>query len=264
MTTVDFGRYKRIVQYFWDPEPSIDGTSRAPVWCLGKEYTTIPQAIQPTVINALPHNGSFEVVDIPLPAQAATPPDSTASSVDSTLADDSSVQDGGWPPPFLDDFEARIWLTYRSNFPAIPKSQDPKAASSMSLSVRLRSQLVDQGGFTSDTGWGCMIRSGQSLLANSLLMLELGRGPESSVSYLIATYRLTSEQIGDEDRQNSKSESSCLYSPMTLGLHTLFISSWNTVLQRVGSILGSGLDRQLLLVAFSKSLTFSCAICYNY
>jgi len=176
MTNVDFGRYKRIVQYFWDPEPTIDGASRAPVWCLGKEYTTIPKAAQPTAGSTPPHNGSFEVLEIPPPIQSATPPESTASSVDSTLAYDSGGQDGGWPSAFLDDFEARIWLTYRSNFPAIPKSQDPKAASSMSLSVRLRSQLVDQGGFTSDTGWGCMIRSGQSLLANSLLMLELGRG----------------------------------------------------------------------------------------
>jgi cysteine protease ATG4 len=84
--------------------------------------------------------------------------------------------DGGWPPAFLDDFEARIWLTYRSSFPAIAKSDDPKAASAMSLSVRLRNQLVEQGRFTSDTGWGCMIRSGQSLLANALVILKLGRG----------------------------------------------------------------------------------------
>lgn len=110
-------------------------------------------------------------------AQTVTPPDSTTSSVESSQAYDEArnAEDGGWPPAFLDDFEARIWLTYRSNFPVIAKSKDPKALSSMSLSVRLRSQIVDHTGFTSDTGWGCMIRSGQSLLANALIMLRLGR-----------------------------------------------------------------------------------------
>jgi cysteine protease ATG4 len=114
----------------------------------------------------------------PQPAHPVTPPDSTASSIDSELTsgDSGNGEDGGWPSTFLDDFEARIWLTYRSNFPIIPKSQDPKALSSMSLAVRFRSQLVEPAGFTSDTGWGCMIRSGQSLLANALVMLRMGRG----------------------------------------------------------------------------------------
>ncbi|KAJ9134747.1 Cysteine protease [Pleurostoma richardsiae] len=35
--------------------------------------------------------------------------------------------------------------------------------------------LGEQGGFTSDSGWGCMIRSGQSLLANTLAICYLGR-----------------------------------------------------------------------------------------
>jgi cysteine protease ATG4 len=80
-----------------------------------------------------------------------------------------------WPEAFMKDFESRIWMTYRSNFTPIPRNNTPEATSSMSLGVRLRSQLMDSQSFTSDTGWGCMIRSGQSLLANTLCILLLGR-----------------------------------------------------------------------------------------
>lgn len=82
----------------------------------------------------------------------------------------------GWPKAFVCDFESRIWITYRSNFVPIPRPQNHDANPNMTLSVRLRSQLMDSQGFTSDTGWGCMIRSGQSLLANGLSSLLLGRG----------------------------------------------------------------------------------------
>ena len=177
MANVDFGRYKKIVQYFWDPAPTNDATSKSPIWCLGKEYRPSDGPPAPNPATSSPPGGDpLEPVQ---DAKPATPPDSTASSFDSGLAYDearNAEEDGGWPPSFLDDFEARIWLTYRSNFPAIPKSQDPSALSAMSLTVRIKSQLVDQGGFTSDTGWGCMIRSGQSLLANALVMLRMGRG----------------------------------------------------------------------------------------
>ncbi|KAH8661351.1 putative cysteine protease atg4 [Tricladium varicosporioides] len=177
MATVDFGRYKRLVQYFWDPEPTNDASSRSSIWCLGREYRPTESSPIPPAAPASP-DGASSAETVPQ-NQPATPPDSTASSsFDSSLAYDESRNadnDGGWPSLFLDDFEARIWLTYRSNFPAIAKSNDPSAPSAMSLSVRLRSQLVDQAGFTSDTGWGCMIRSGQSLLANTLIMLNLGR-----------------------------------------------------------------------------------------
>ncbi|RDW67911.1 cysteine protease [Coleophoma cylindrospora] len=180
MTNVDFGRYKRIVQYFWDPEPTNDATSQLPVWCLGKQYPPRSSATSPRPIassNTPPHDDGLVSQLAVEPSQSETPPESTASSVDSGLAyqGGTSEEDGGWPSEFLDDFEARVWFTYRSNFPAIAKSLDPKAPSSMSLSVRLRSQLVDQAGFTSDTGWGCMIRSGQSLLANAFITVRLGR-----------------------------------------------------------------------------------------
>ncbi|KAI9670107.1 MAG: Cysteine protease atg4 [Trizodia sp. TS-e1964] len=174
---VDFTRYKRIVQYFWDPEPRNDDASKSPIWCLGQQYSvTAPKpeisfrrsSSQP---GALPENSEAN--------ELLTPIGSASSSTDEGLAYGESTNvfgdDAGWPLLFLEDFESRIWLTYRSNFPPITKSSDPSSLSAMTFSVRLRSQLVEQGGFTSDAGWGCMIRSGQSLLANALVVLQLGR-----------------------------------------------------------------------------------------
>jgi len=179
MTNVDLGRYKRIVQYFWDPEPTNNEGSKLPIWCLGHQYTVPTKSDLSTSPHTLPLENTSQALETRQQAQTVTPPDSTSSSLDSNLAYDESTssngEDGGWPTPFLDDFESRIWLTYRSNFPAIPRSQDPQASAAMTFSVRLRSQLVDHNGFTSDTGWGCMIRSGQSLLANAVAVLRLGR-----------------------------------------------------------------------------------------
>ncbi|KAI9833840.1 MAG: Cysteine protease atg4 [Phylliscum demangeonii] len=216
MTSVDLGRYKRIVQFFWDPEPKNDETPQAAIWCLGQQY--------PSWLTASPSHASpgpavvaaaAAVADAPsssssAPAPASARPRSTSESFSSAemVTPDTSISsspdgglgglaadgrrgdgpgttkegasweeddEGGWPAAFLDDFESRIWLTYRSHFPPIPTARGPGATSTMTLAVRLRSQLMDQGGFTSDTGWGCMIRSGQSLLANALVMLRLGR-----------------------------------------------------------------------------------------
>ncbi|KAK3853654.1 hypothetical protein Pcinc_039814 [Petrolisthes cinctipes] len=50
------------------------------------------------------------------------------------------------------DVQSRIWLTYRRNFPAISDS-----------------------GYTSDKGWGCMLRCGQMVLAEALVRRHLGR-----------------------------------------------------------------------------------------
>lgn len=185
MAGVDLSRYKRVVQYFWDPEPTNNGDSTLPVWCLGRQYSlplmaegafreTIPPPIEPRGATAdkqkQPEQETFEVIK------------SSELERGTSIRNDNDVQsnEAGWPHAFLDDFESRLWFSYRSGFPAIPKSQDPKATASMSFSVRLRSQLTDQSGFTSDTGWGCMIRSGQSLLANAMLMLCLSRGKSRS------------------------------------------------------------------------------------
>lgn len=171
---------------FWDPEPTNDAIADQPVWCLGRSYQlsdtrhtdhdNLERKTPPSTSERQPPADAAKTVG-PLPSNAPeTPPESTPSSFSSSLAYDEPGQDGGWPQGFIDDFEARFWMTYRSDFEPIRKSGDPKAASAMSLSMRIKTQLGDQTGFSSDSGWGCMIRSGQSLLANTIALLRFGRG----------------------------------------------------------------------------------------
>ena len=177
MTNVDFGRYKRIVRGFFDSEPKNDDVSGSAIWCLGTKYMS---KSPPNGVKAcIPPNGALRSG---VQEKVNGIDERVAQATESTLLNDTHVEksevsagnkgeDRGWPTDFLEDCDSRIWLTYRSNFPPIKKAAD----ASMTLSVRLRS-LADQQGFTSDTGWGCMIRSGQCLLANALATLRLGRG----------------------------------------------------------------------------------------
>jgi cysteine protease ATG4 len=194
IANVDLGKYRRIVQLFWDPEPVNDIQLDQPVWCLGRVYSLSAQESEDLPNNPLSdqsvHSLSTKETTSLRPRDenhvdgstastysSAAPLESNSESFSSSLAYEEQGTEGtGWPGAFLEDFEARIWMTYRSNFELIPKSMDPKATSALSLSMRIKSQLVDQTGFSSDSGWGCMIRSGQSLLANALSFLDLGRG----------------------------------------------------------------------------------------
>ncbi|PWY65027.1 hypothetical protein BO70DRAFT_324980 [Aspergillus heteromorphus CBS 117.55] len=161
---MDIGRCsKRIVQYLWDPEPRNDEEPDASIWCLGIEYPPDSDAPAGSKTRKALHNSMTQ-------SSGGDPYKSTTEP-----ARPWKQQDYGWPELFLSDFESRIWMTYRSNFPPIPKFDGGDSNISMTLGVRLRSQLVDTQGFTSDTGWGCMIRSGQSLLANAISILLMGR-----------------------------------------------------------------------------------------
>ncbi|KAJ3851389.1 peptidase family C54-domain-containing protein [Lentinula lateritia] len=126
-------------------------------------------------------------------ASVYNPALSTSSTQSATSKD---LKPGAnWPPDFYADFTSRIWLTYRSHFPPIrdgnlqeltPPACEPimgpaiipTPASPSTLSTTSnasRRGLGGEKGWTSDSGWGCMLRTGQSLLANSLLFMHLGR-----------------------------------------------------------------------------------------
>lgn len=177
MSNMNLARYKRIVQYFWDPEPKNHEGLKSSIWCLGIKYGSEPKVSSAEV---KPSQGDCIKYDVETAKQQTrstsfdTGDEDTQTLVIAKKPKDQG--DLGWPEEFLDDFESRVLFTYRAHFPAIEEFRDSKPSNTTSLTLRLRSQLVNGGGFTSDTGWGCMIRSGQCLLANALVMLHLGRG----------------------------------------------------------------------------------------
>lgn len=86
----------------------------------------------------------------------------------------------------IDDIYTKISLTYRVGFEGIPKAvEGPQPLSfihSMVFNKNILSTtfnspqtLVSNECFTTDIGWGCMIRTSQSLLANACQLLLLGR-----------------------------------------------------------------------------------------
>jgi cysteine protease ATG4 len=224
---------RRILQKIWDPEPVNNRSANTPVWCLGQSYTldtktygSLPPPIASLKRESPAQDSADKTEQAPLPSGASsgapdTPPDSVASSFDSSLAYEDPGQDGGWPPAFLEDFESRIWMTYRTSFESIPRSTDPKAAGTLSFAMRLKSTLQDpSSGFCSDTGWGCMIRSGQSLLANAVQVTRLGRGiihfHSGCCSKRTCSNLLSHPQTGGAAKMPMPRGKYCAYSPTIL------------------------------------------------
>lgn len=156
-------RFQRVLQYFWDPEPRNTEPMNS-IWLLGEEYPSVPPtSVHPSSAPATP------------PGSATPTGDHYPSDLSQSIlvSSNNGPLEDNWPVPFLEDFDSRIWMTYRTDFPPIPRSL---RSLNLSFTTRLRTQLsADQTKFASDVGWGCMIRTGQCILSNALQMLRFGR-----------------------------------------------------------------------------------------
>lgn len=153
--------FKRVLNYLWDSEP-LNVDNHHQIVCLGVQYDPVMTG--------------------------------SGSDGDKQQKEESTVTSNGnflWPAEFLEDVESKIWLTYRTNFALIPKAKD--GPSPLNLGSILRGSSIDLNGFTSDVGWGCMIRTAQSLLANALILLNLGR-----------EWRKSDELLGEKGGDSNK------------------------------------------------------------
>ena len=103
------------------------------------------------------------------------------------------------PPTFYADFTSTIWFTYRSNFPPIKDDawSDNNSSSTLSNGAFSTLRKSPTAKWTSDSGWGCMLRTSQSMLANTLLRIHLGR---SMFSAQKVRNVLTRMKIGENRR----------------------------------------------------------------
>lgn len=84
---------------------------------------------------------------------------------------------------------SRIWFTYRAGFEPIEKADTGPGPLTFARSMIFNaspnntiSGFFNTQSFLTDVGWGCMIRTSQSLLANALQTVSLGRDFEFSGS----------------------------------------------------------------------------------
>ena len=183
------------MRYLLDSDATPDKCTE-PIWLLGVQHPGYepPPPPAPDIFktpgkrNSTDSRRSSNFRSSASPSNSPTigPQDSHLSQSQPASSGPSKDPSKNWPPVFYSDFTSRIWLTYRSQFFPIRDttlaalesevSDSPTGLPSSPPTKRWNWPIGGEKGWTSDAGWGCMLRTGQSLLANALLHLHLGRG----------------------------------------------------------------------------------------
>lgn len=203
------GHLDKAMRYLLDSDATPDKCTD-PIWLLGVEHpgyepnpppTASVSALSASTGNGVVRRGSADSRRSPSSLRSSTssapgtpydqsPLDTSFSALQltpttQTPANSPKDPSKNWPPVFYADFTSRIWLTYRSQFQPIRDTTlsaleseigETSAVTNSPQPKRWNWPIGGEKGWTSDAGWGCMLRTGQSLLANALLHLHLGRG----------------------------------------------------------------------------------------
>ena len=195
------GHLDKAMRFLLDSD-AVPDKSTDPIWLLGVEHPGYEPPPPPPPAHDGGRRSSIGSRRSPSSLRSSMSSSSTTAAMpggDAAAAQPpaspSKDKDPGrhWPPVFYADFTSRIWVTYRSQFlpirditleelnaPLDPVAPGAGAGASASPQpTRWNWPLGGGGGdkcWTSDAGWGCMLRTGQSLLANALIHVHLGRG----------------------------------------------------------------------------------------
>jgi cysteine protease ATG4 len=197
------GHIDKVMRYLTDSDATPDHCTD-PIWLLGVQHPGYeppdPSQSPPPTSPTMPshrRDSTESSLHTQLHRKNRAPPGAFTLHPNPSLTSVSSftIESGGpskfagsWPPVFYEDFTSLIWLTYRSHYTPIRDTSLEALAplSPCDMEMLPREALPSsprrwnwpgqaEKSWTSDTGWGCMLRTGQSLLANALIHLHLGR-----------------------------------------------------------------------------------------